>query len=128
MASKLFSIERNLTKAIFFSLDCWRMWTRSTSPNSEKIFLSVFYLQIYLLIEDTCRVWEGGFMVIDLWGVNLSKYIFTYHKWSHSKHNDRIPLHMASMNLNFKGIPLNSLHFYPVLGYWGMCWQLLRTT
>lgn len=35
--------------------------------------LRALYLHISLFIEDTCIVCEGGFIVIDLWGVNLCK-------------------------------------------------------
>jgi hypothetical protein len=35
----------------------------------------VCYLQIYFLKEDTCKVGEGGLIVIDLLDVNLYKRI-----------------------------------------------------
>ena len=85
IASKLSLIELNFTSAMFFSFDCIRIFTFSTFPYAEKIFLSEASLQFSFLTEETCRVYEGGLTVIDRFGVNLYRKINTYRKILQSK-------------------------------------------
>jgi hypothetical protein len=62
----------NLTRAMFFSFDCIKILTLSTYPYWPKIFLSEASLQFSFLIDDTCRVSDGGLTVMDRLEVNLS--------------------------------------------------------
>ena len=104
MALKLSSTDLNFTKAMFFSRDCCKMCTLSTAPYSEKMDHNSFSWQMSLFIEDTCRVWDGGFMVIDLCGVNLNHKMSTCPKGNRSKHTSSIPLLLASTSLRVRCI------------------------
>jgi hypothetical protein len=85
IASKLSLIELNFTSAMFFSFDCIKIFTFSTVPYAEKIFLNEASLQFSFFTEETCRVYEGGLTVIDRFGVNLYIKKNTDHRTPQSK-------------------------------------------